>query len=264
MKIRLQKVIADAGLASRREAERWIAEGLVEVNGSVATQPGTTVDPVSDEVRVRGKLIPRSQDKVYLLLNKPTGYLTTTVPDARGRKTVMDIVEKAPTRVFPVGRLDFNTQGALLLTSDGTLSKKLLDPKYQVPRTYLVKVRGIPDEKQLQRLRRGIRLDDRPTAPMEATVHRVSGKNCFLKLKLVEGKNRHIKRVCEAVRHPVVRLKRTHFAGLNLTGLPLGAYRFLSPREIRSLEFLVKKEPSTERRPARSRSTAKTKRIKKK
>ena len=243
MRIRLQKVIADAGLASRREAERWIAEGRVEINGKIANKPGTTVDPVSDEIRVRGKLIPRAHEKVYLLLNKPTGCLTTTVPDARGRMTVMDLIEKVPTRVFPVGRLDFNTQGALLLTSDGALSKKLLDPKYRVSRIYLVKVRGIPDEKKLRRLRRGVRLDNQPTAPVEVTVHRVSGKNCFLKLKLVEGKNRHIKRMCEVVGHPVVRLKRTHFGPLNLTGLPLGAYRFLSPREIRSLEFLVKKEP---------------------
>ncbi len=262
MKIRLQKVIADAGLASRREAERWIADSRVEVNGKLANKPGTTVDPVSDEIRVRGKLIPRAHEKVYLLLNKPTGCLTTTVPDARGRMTVMDLIEKAPTRVFPVGRLDFNTQGALLLTSDGALSKKLLDPKYRVPRTYLVKVRGIPDEKKLRRLRRGVRLDNQPTAPVEVAIHRVSGKNCFLKLKLVEGKNRHIKRMCEVVGHPVVRLKRTHFGPLNLTGLPLGAYRFLSPREIRSLEFLVKKEPPAERMP-QVRATVK-KRVKNK
>ncbi|KMP12261.1 ribosomal large subunit pseudouridine synthase B [Candidatus Nitromaritima sp. SCGC AAA799-C22] len=263
MKIRLQKVIADAGLASRREAERWIAEGRVQVNGKVVTKPGTRVDPSADEVRACGKLVPRSREKVYLLLNKPAGVLTTMGTDARGRRTVMDLIEKMPARVFPVGRLDYNTQGALLMTSDGALSKKLLDPKYRVPRTYLVKVRGVPDDKKLRRLSRGIKLDNLPTAPLEAGVHRVSGKNCFLKLQLFEGKNRHVKRICEVIGHPVVRLKRTHFGSLNLTGLPLGAYRFLSPREIRSLESLVKKEPEVTPL-AKRRSAVKSKRVKKK
>ena len=160
----------------------------------------------------------------------------------------MDLI-KVSTRVFPVGRLDFNTQGALLLTSDGALAKKLLDPKYKVPRIYLVKVRGIPDEKSLRRLSRGIRLDNQPTLPLEVEVDRVSGKNCFLKMKIFEGKNRHVKRICEIMGHPVIRLKRTHFGNLNLTGLPLGAYRFLSPREIRSLESMVKKGPAGTKMP---------------
>ena len=241
MKIRLQKVIADAGLASRREAERWISEGRVKVNGNVVTKLGTSVDPLSDEVRARGKIISRNQERVFLLLNKPADFLTTTGGDMRGRKTVMDLI-KIPTRVFPVGRLDFNTQGALLLTSDGAVAKKLLDPKYKVPRIYLVKVRGIPDEKSLRRLSRGIRLDNQPTFPLEVEVDRVSGKNCFLKIKMFEGKNRHVKRVCEVIGHPVIRLKRTHFGNLNLIRLPIGAYRFLSPREIKSLELMVKKE----------------------
>ena len=244
MKTRLQKVIADAGLTSRREAERWISEGRVKVNGNVVTKLGTTVDPLLDEVRARGKLIPRSQGRVFILLNKPTDFLTTMGKDERGRKTVMDLIKNIPTRVFPVGRLDYNTQGALLLSSDGTLSKKLLDPKYKVSRNYLVKVRGVPDEKTLRRLRRGIGLDNQSTLPLEAEIDRVSGKNSFIKIKMFEGKNRHVKRICEAVGHSVIRLKRTHFGNLNLIGLPLGAYRFLTPREIKSLELLVKKEPT--------------------
>ena len=239
MKTRLQKVIADAGLTSRREAERWISEGRVKVNGNVVTKLGTTVDPLLDEVRARGKLIPRSQERVFILLNKPTDFLTTMGKDERGRKTVMDLIKNIPTRVFPVGRLDYNTQGALLLSSDGALSKKLLDPKYKVSRNYLVKVRGVPDEKTLRRLRRGIGLDNQSTLPLGAEIDRVSGKNSFIKIKMFEGKNRHVKRVCEVVGHSVIRLKRTHFGNINLTGLPLGAYRFLSPREIKSLEFLV-------------------------
>ena len=244
MKTRLQKVISDAGLTSRREAERWISEGRVKVNGNVVTKLGTTVDPLLDEVRARGKLISRSQGRVFILLNKPTDFLTTMGKDERGRKTVMDLIKNIPARIFPVGRLDYNTQGAILLSSDGALSKKLLDPKYKVPRNYLVKVRGVPDEKTLRRLRRGIGLDNQSTLPLEVEIDRVSGKNSFIKIKMFEGKNRHVKRICEAVGHSVIRLKRTHFGNLNLIGLPLGAYRFLTPREIKSLELLVKKEPT--------------------
>ena len=248
MKTRLQKVIADAGLASRREAERWIAEGRVKVNGKVVTKMGTTADPSLDEIRARGKLIPPPQGRVFIFLNKPANFLTTMGEDERGRKTVMSLIKNIPARVFPVGRLDYNTQGALLLSSDGSLSKKLLDPKYKVPRTYLVKVRGIPDEKKLRRLRRGIGLDNQSTMPLEAEVDRISGKNSFVKIKMFEGKNRHIKRICEIIGNPVIRLKRTHFGNLTLAGLPLGAYKFLSPREIKSLEFLVKKEPEEKKR----------------
>ena len=258
MKTRLQKVIADAGLASRREAERWITEGRVKVNGNVVTKMGTTVDPFLDEIRARGKLIPRPQGRVFILLNKPSNFLTTMGEDERGRKTVMNLIKNIPTRVFPVGRLDYNTQGALLLSSDGALSKKLLDPKYKVSRNYLVKVRGVPDEKTLRRLRRGIGLDNQSTLPLEVEVDRVSGKNSFIKIKMYEGKNRHVKRICETVGHGVIRLKRTHFGNLNLIGLPLGAYRFLTPREIKSLELLVKKEP-TDKKIIRRRSVVKSK-----
>ena len=258
MKIRLQKVIAAAGLASRREAERWIAGGRVKVNGNVVTKLGTSVDPLLDKVHAHGKLLPRSQERVFIMLNKPANFLTTMRDDESGRRTVMDLIMNLSSRVFPVGRLDYNTQGALLLTSDGALSKKLLDPKYKVPRIYLTKVRGIPDERTLRRLSRGVRLDNQPTAPLQVEVDRVSGKNCFLRLKIFEGKNRHIKRICEIVGHPVIRLKRTHFGNLNLIGLPLGAYRFLSPREIESLELLVKKE-SAEKKIMGKRPSAKSK-----
>jgi len=169
--------------------------------------------------------------------------LTTTDDDKRGRTTVMEFVRVVQTRVFPVGRLDFNTQGLLLFTNDGLLSKKLLDPRYGVPRTYKVKVSGVPTEKTLKRLARGVHLEDSQFRPIEAKVHRASGKNCFLILTLTEGKNRHIKRVCEHIGHPVIKLQRTHFGGLNLTGLPLGACRFLSPKEIKTLKSLVAKEP---------------------
>jgi 23S rRNA pseudouridine2605 synthase len=243
MKTRLQKIIADAGLASRREAERWIEQGQVCVNEQVVTKLGTLADPIKDRIQVDGKSIPRHQESAYLILNKPTSCLTTTEDDKRGRTTVMEFVRVVQTRVFPVGRLDFNTQGLLLFTNDGALSKKLLDPRYGVERTYKVKVSGVPNEKTLKRLARGVHLEDSKFRPIDAKIHRASGKNCFLILTLTEGKNHHIKRVCEHIGHPVIKLQRTHFGGLNLTGLPLGACRFLRPKEIKMLRDLASKEP---------------------
>lgn len=236
--VRLQKIIAEAGVASRREAEKLIADGKVMVNGKVVTQLGTLADPEQDSIKVRGRTLPRGHEQVYLILNKPARCLTTT-KDERARPTVMEFVKKVPVRVFPVGRLDYHTQGILLFTNDGETARRLLDPKYRVKRTYLVKVSGVPDEKALGRLRKGIRLDSAPTAPIEVSIVRISGNNCFLSMKLVEGKNRHIKRVCEIIRHPVIRLTRTHFGMLNLKDVPLGEFRFLTPREIQSLKALV-------------------------
>ncbi len=239
MAIRLQKIIANAGIASRREAERLIDEGRVSVNGAVVRKQGTLADPKVDRIQVNGRPLPAEEKKVYLILNKPRGCLTT-VKDNQARPTVMDFFKDLPARVYPVGRLDFNTEGLLLFTNDGDLSKKLLAPKSNVPRTYLVKVRGVPDEKKLNRLRKGIRLDYRPTSPMKVHIQRTTGKNSVLSMKLTEGKYRHIKRVCEKVGHPVVKINRTQFGNLNLTELPLGAYRFLTPREVRSLASLVR------------------------
>ncbi|MBC8284183.1 MAG: rRNA pseudouridine synthase [Nitrospinae bacterium] len=243
MEIRLQKIIADAGLASRREAERWIEEGKVKVNDKVVTKLGSLADPSVDRIKVQGKAIPRKQEEVYVLLNKPTGCLTTMAEDKRGRTTVMEYVRVTNLRVFPVGRLDYNTQGVLLFTNDGALAKKLLLPKYKVERTYKVKVSGMPNEKTLKRLTRGVHIEDEKFKPITAKVQKTSGKNCFLIMTLTEGKNRHIKKVCEHIGHPVIKLQRTHFGGLNLTGLPLGACRILSPKEVKSIKNLVANEP---------------------
>ena len=182
-----------------------------------------------------------------MVLNKPTGCLTTMAEDKRGRATVMEYVRATKVRVFPVGRLDYNTQGVLLFTNDGALAKKLLLPRYKVERTYKVKISGIPNEKTLKRLARGIHIDDEKFQPIDTKIQRTSGKNCFLIMTLVEGKNRHIKKVCEHINHPVIKLQRTHFGGLNLTGLPLGACRFLSPKEVKSLKKLVIDDPPANR-----------------
>ena len=238
MQIRLQKIIANAGLGSRRQAEEWIAKGKVRINGTVVIQLGTLADPDCDKIQISGRVIPKPTEKVYILFNKPGGCLTTTSDD-RSRPTVMDHIKKVKERVFPVGRLDFHTHGLLLLTNDGELSKLLLDPKKKVTRTYQVKVRGTLEEKSLERLKKGIILDKRKCLPIRAKIIRTSGKNTFLTMKLVEGKNRHIKRVCEAIRHPVIKLKRTHFGFLSLYGVPQGKYRLLTPKEIKDLHALV-------------------------
>ncbi len=151
----------------------------------------------------------------------------------------MEYVKVTKVRVFPVGRLDYNTQGVLLFTNNGLLAKKLLLPKYKVVRTYKVKVSGLPNEKTLKRLMRGVHIGEEKFRPIDAKIQKTSGKNCFLVMTLVEGKNRHIKKVCEHIGHPVIKLQRTHFGGLNLIGLPLGACRFLSPKEVKLLKKLV-------------------------
>jgi len=239
MTLRLQKIIANAGIASRREAERLIDEGRVTVNGTVVRQQGVQADPEVDRIKVNGRPLPAPEKKVFILFNKPRGCLTT-VKDDKARPTVMDFIKDLPARVYPVGRLDFNTEGLLLLTNDGDLSKKLLAPKSKVPRTYLVKVRGVPEEKALNRLRKGVRLDNRPTGPMKVDIKRTTGKNSILSIRLTEGKYRHLKRVCEKVGHPVVKINRTEFGKLNLKEIPLGAYRFLTAKEVRSLNALVR------------------------
>lgn len=238
MKIRLQKAIAEAGLASRRTAEEWIAEGKVFVNGKPVTLQGTMVDPATDKITVRGKPLPKVEERIYIMLNKPPGCVTTTSDD-RNRPTVMDFVKKVRERVFPVGRLDFNTQGVLLFTNDGDLAEKLLDPKVGITRTYQVKVHLVPTEKSLARIRRGIRIDGAPTSPVQVEILRRSGNNAFLTMKLVEGKNHHVKKICDAVGHPAIRLKRTHFAFLGLEDLPLGRLRLLTPREVQALKRLA-------------------------
>ena len=215
------------------------------VNGRTITQLGALADPDEDCVKIRGRILPPQSDKIYLVFFKPSNCLTT-LKDNKERPTVMNYFKKVQAKIFPVGRLDFNTQGILLLTNDGQLSKGLLDPKNRIPRSYRAKVRGVPEQKTLEKLKNGIRLDGEPTLPLDAEVWRESGKNCFLNLTLYEGKNRHIKRICEVIRHPVIKLKRTHFAFINLNGLSPGDYRHLTRKEVESLRRLVTRAQKNE------------------
>jgi pseudouridine synthase len=236
MKERLHKALARAGVASRRHVEKMITEGHIRVNGKPVDQLGTQIDPDKDEVFVDGKRVQLSSDeiyeRVYFLLNKPPKVLTTS-KDERGRKTVLDLVlGAAEGRIYPVGRLDYDAEGALLLTNDGELTNQLIHPRHKVPKTYMVKVKGVPAEDKLDKLRRGIYLEDGPTGPCEIEVVSKAKVNTWVRVVLTQGKNRQIKRMFWRIEHPVQRLVRSHFGGISTKGLEPGQYRALTKREL--------------------------------
>jgi len=235
---RLQKVISQAGVASRREAETLIKEGRVVVNGKVVTELGTKVDSNNDKVSVDGKLI-GSQENIYIVMNKPKGVITS-VKDDRGRKTVIDLLEGISQRVYPVGRLDYNTEGLVLLTNDGELTNSLIHPKYKVYKTYIAKVQGIPSEDQLDLLRIGIKLEDGVTAPAKVNILDIDPSHNITTFEITihEGKNRQVRRMCDAIGYPVKNLKRIKFATLTLEGLRRGQYRLLSVDEVENLKTI--------------------------
>lgn len=237
--VRVQKIIADAGLASRREAEEWIREGRVRVNGQVVGL-GDRADPDRDAIRVDGKRVrPRAGAKSYVLLNKPKGYVTT-VDDPEGRNTVLDLLPPRVRGVVkPVGRLDVQTEGLLILTDDGELARLVTDPSTGCPKEYRVKVSGVPGEAQLARLRRGIPLDGRPTRAAEiervSTTARGGAGNTWLRVVLKEGRTRQIRRMFETIGHPVSKLKRVAIGPIRDDRLPTGAWRPLSRVEVERL-----------------------------
>jgi len=236
--VRLQKVLAERGVASRRGAEELIREGRVRVNGAVITELGHKVDPERDRIEVDGKRIPPPPPKVYYLLYKPYGVITS-LNDPRGRPTVRDLLRRVKLRIFPVGRLDWDAEGLLLLTNDGELAARLLHPRYQVPRVYLVKVRGLLEKGEVERLREGIPLEDGPSPSMKVTLVRRTKSNTWLQVTLHEGRNRIVKRTFAAIGHPVMKLRRVAFGPLRIGGLRPGEYRALSSEEIKRLKRWV-------------------------
>jgi 23S rRNA pseudouridine2605 synthase len=236
---RLQKLLSAAGIASRRAAEDLIRQGRVSVNGVTVTELGTKADPVGDVVRVDGRRVKGSERLRYLLLNKPRGYVTTR-RDPQRRPTVMDLLPGVREYVYPVGRLDYDSEGVVLLTNDGDLAARLTHPRHEVDRTYKVTVAGVPDAAAIDRLERGVPLDGRRTAP--ADVRLVHGerdrhaKTAVLVMTIREGRNRQVRRMCEAVGHPVQRLTRTAFGPLTDKGLPTGRVRELRPEEVKALK----------------------------
>lgn len=229
---RIQKVLARAGVGSRRHVEDLVAAGRVRVNGTRA-QLGARVDPSNDVVEVDGSRVPLAPGLVHYLANKPVG-VVSTADDPEGRPTVVDLVDPS-LRVWPVGRLDVDTEGAILLTNDGELTHRLTHPRYGVPKTYLAEVRGGVRHRAVVRLARGVELDDGPTAPAEVAVVDRLGPTTLVEITLREGRNRQVRRMLEAVGHPVVRLARTAIGPVGLGRLKPGALRRLSPEEVRAL-----------------------------
>ncbi len=207
----------------------------------MVTELGTKADPEKDRITVDGRLLSHAQEKsekVYILLNKPKGYIST-VSDPQGRPTVIDLVKKIKTRMFPVGRLDYDAEGALLFTNDGELANKLIHPKYHIPKKYLVKVSDAPDEKDMAKLRKGIYLEDGRTLPAEAKFIKSTKTNSWIELTVYEGKNRLVKRMCFAIGHSVLKLQRTEFAGIKLGSLKQGDFRTLTMDEVERLKKIV-------------------------
>ncbi len=234
---RLHKVLASAGVCSRRAAERLMEQGRVEVNGRTITRPGSQVDPLRDAIKVDGKRVPKtSRQKIYLMLNKPRGCVTT-LADPEGRPTVGHLIRTVRSRVFPVGRLDFDSEGLLLVTNDGDLARDLMHPGTGVEKTYTVKVRGQPGENALRRLSRGISLDGGKAR--SSRLRRVktseSSANSWLEVTVVEGRKHLVRRMLQSVGHPVLKLRRTRYDGIRLGKLAAGTFRHLTARELAGL-----------------------------
>ena len=234
MEARLQKIISQAGIASRRAAENIILEGRVEVDGQVIRELGGKYDPELVEIRVDGKIISAPEAHVYYLLNKPKGYVSTA-SDERGRRTVLDLLPEIKERIYPIGRLDMNTEGLLLLTNDGELMNGLLHPRYEVQKTYVARIATGLSEAALRALREGVKLEDGLTAPARVRVLETAPGRTRVEITIHEGRNRQVRRMFKAVGHEVLALKRTAFAGLSLEGVRRGEHRALTEEEIRSL-----------------------------
>jgi 23S rRNA pseudouridine2605 synthase len=239
VEVRLQKILSSAGVSSRRAAERLIQDGRVSVNGRTMTELGTKADPARDIVKVDGRRIATATELRYVLLYKPLGVVTTR-SDPQGRPTVITLLGSTAHYVYPVGRLDYDTEGLLLLTNDGELAARLTHPRHEVPKVYEARVRGIPDPQSLDQLTRGIPLDGRRTAP--ALIRRLdrapAGRsgNALLEITIREGRNRQVRRMLEAVGHPVVALRRVQFGPLRDPRMKPGMFRELTAREIRALK----------------------------
>jgi 23S rRNA pseudouridine2605 synthase len=233
MEQRLQKIIAEMGIASRRKAEELITEGRVTVNGGTAVI-GMKADPLKDHIKVDGKLLVSPEKKVYFIFYKPRG-VVTSLSDPQGRPTVRDFLRGIKERVFPVGRLDYDSEGMLILTNDGDFAHAIMHPSMKMPKTYLVKVKGTLLEEEMEKLRKGIRLDRSVTAPAKVKRLRKTEQNSWIEMTIHEGKKRQIRRMLERVGHPVMRLMRVRIGGLEMGDLKPGMLRRITPEEMKMI-----------------------------
>ncbi|ODS55109.1 MAG: hypothetical protein ABS36_10185 [Acidobacteria bacterium SCN 69-37] len=255
--IRLNKLLSQAGVASRRLADELIAQGRVSINGRVVQELGEKADPDADDIRVDGRRIKTDTPRRYLLMNKPRGVMSTR-SDPHQRRTVIDLLAAAGVRgyFYPVGRLDYDSEGLILLTNDGTFAERVTHPRYELERTYEALVLGVPDDRSLERLRRGVVIEGRRTLPADVRLVRVlegrEGANAMIELTLREGRNRQVREMCRSIAHPVERLRRTRIGGVTDRHLRPGAIRDLTPAEIKALTG-TSVPRSTRERPAASR-----------
>ncbi len=236
---RLQKILSAAGVASRRLSEELIVQGRVSVNGRTVTELGTKADPAVDEIKVDGRRIRSEQRRRYILLNKPRGYITTR-SDPQGRPTVMDLMRGVREYVYPVGRLDYDSEGLLILTNDGELAARLTHPRHEVEKVYEARVKGIPDEHALDRLARGVTIEGRRTAPAKIRASepfaKGGGEQTIVEISIHEGRQRQVRQMFDAVGHPVVRLKRVRIGPVEDPDIPPGHWRELTPQEVGRLQ----------------------------
>ena len=237
---RLQKYLAHAGVASRRTCEELIAAGKVKVNGEIIREMGIKIDSDKDKIEVQGKTIEVKEEKVYIMLNKPPGYVTT-LRDPQGRPKVVDLLKDVGKRIYPVGRLDFETEGLLLLTNDGEITYAMTHPKHEIGKRYIALVHGVPDRDKIKRFQKGLRLADGLTAPAKVKFLKKQGSSALLEITIYEGRNRQVRRMCETIGHPVQQLKREAMGFLTLENLETGKYRYLTKTEIKKLHDLVNK-----------------------
>ena len=233
MEERLQKILAKSGLASRRSAEQLIRDGRIHVNGQKVQEMGHKADPACDLITCDGKPISFEQ-KIYILLNKPAGYVTT-LSDPQGRPVVTDLLSDIPLRLFPVGRLDLDTEGALLMTNDGSLANSILHPRFEVKKTYEALVTGSPSLESLKHLEQGLDIDGIRTRPAAIQVLKRTPTQTLIKIIIHEGKKRQVRKMFQAIHHRVLHLKRTAYGRLSLGALPLGKYRILSSNEVKKI-----------------------------
>lgn len=243
---RLQKILSTAGVASRRLSEELILQGRVSVNGTTVRELGTKADPSVDEIKVDGRRIKTEQRKRYVLLNKPRGYITTR-SDPQGRPTVMDLVKGVKEYIYPVGRLDYDSEGLLLLTNDGELAARLTHPRHEVEKVYEARVKGVPDDRTLDRLARGVPIEGRRTAPARIRASepfvKGSGEQTIVEIAIHEGRQRQVRNMFDAVGHPVVRLKRVRIGPIEDPHIPVGHWRDLTPQEVAKLERVSGRRP---------------------
>lgn len=232
--VRLQKYLADCGIASRRKAEQLISQGDVSVDGKTITEMGYKLDPAHHEVRFRGTLVTPRKTHTYILLNKPKGYVTT-MSDPQGRPIVTSLLKGIEARVFPVGRLDIDTEGALLLTDDGDLAHRILHPRHESTKTYEVLVKGLVNKADIRKLEQGIEIDGKKTWPATISTVKKQGAACLLVITIHEGRKRQIRKMFAAIGHPVINLKRIAYGKLQLGSLKSGTYRILSSEDMKKV-----------------------------